>query len=61
MLRDRARPGIDGDPFILSRSWISEAISSVTGEDRHVLALPIEDVVYTSGQFPVLGVVTYGA
>lgn len=61
MLVDRGRPGIAGDTFVLSRSWISEAISSVTGEDRHVLASPLDDVVYTNGQLPVLGVIAYGA
>jgi uncharacterized phage protein gp47/JayE len=61
MLQDRGRPGIPGDTFTLSRSWISEAISSVTGEDRHVLHGPLDDVTYTNGQIPVLGVITYGA
>lgn len=61
MLVDRARPGIPGDTFTLSRSWISEAISGVTGEDRHVLAWPLDDVTYTNGQYPVPGTITYGA
>lgn len=58
---DRCRPGIDGDTFSLSRSWISEAISQASGEERHILLLPVEDVVLTNGQFPVLGTVSYGA
>jgi uncharacterized phage protein gp47/JayE len=61
MLLARGRPGIAGDTFTLSRSWISEAISAVTGEDRHVLAAPLDDVTYTNGQIPVLGAITYGA
>ncbi|MBX5112679.1 baseplate J/gp47 family protein [Rhizobium lentis] len=61
MLFERSRPGIPGDTFTLSRSWISEAISGVTGEDRHVLAWPLDDVTYTNGQYPVLGTITYGA
>ncbi|SMD18426.1 baseplate J/gp47 family protein [Rhizobium sp. RU36D] len=59
MFLARCRPGIVGDTFTLSRSWISEAISGVTGEDRHVLVAPAADIVLTSGQFPVLGDVDY--
>ncbi|BDA84961.1 tail protein [Aureimonas sp. SA4125] len=55
----RARPGISADPFILSRSWISEAISTATGEERHTLVAPEADVSFTGGQIPVLGTVTY--
>lgn len=61
MYLDKCRPGIDGDTFTLSRSWISEAISQASGEDRHVLAWPLDDIVLTNGQFPVPGQVTYGA
>lgn len=61
VLLDKARPGIAGDPFILSRSWIAEAISGVTGEDRHVLEWPLDDMIYTNGQYPVLGSVTFNA
>lgn len=61
MFRDRCRPGIPANVFILSRSWISETISQTTGEDRHTLLAPSGDIVLTDGQFPVLGVVTYGA
>lgn len=61
MLLSRSRPGIVGDTFTLSLSWISEAISQATGEDRHVLVLPLNDVTYTGGRYPVLGTVTYAA
>lgn len=61
MYLEKCRPGIEGDTFTLSRSWIGEAISQATGEDRHVLAWPLDDIVLTNGQFPVPGVVTYGA
>ncbi|CAD7036323.1 Baseplate J family protein [Pseudorhizobium halotolerans] len=61
MLVARARPGVAGDAFTLSRSWISEAISRVSGEDRHVLDWPLDDVTYTNGRYPVLGTVTYAA
>lgn len=56
---DRVRPGIVSDPFILSRSWISEAISTATGEDRHTLVTPTTDISFTGGHIPVLGTVTY--
>ncbi|MBD9445752.1 MULTISPECIES: baseplate J/gp47 family protein [unclassified Rhizobium] len=61
MLYDRGRPGIAGDTFTLSLSWIEEAISTATGEDRHVLAWPLDDVTLTNGKYPVLGAITYGA
>jgi uncharacterized phage protein gp47/JayE len=61
MFRDRCRPGIPADVFILSRSWISETISQTVGEDRHTLLQPAADIILTDGHFPVLGTVTYGA
>lgn len=61
MLVARARPGVAGDTFTLSRSWIAEAISQASGEDRHVLAWPLDDVTYSNGGYPVLGMVTYAA
>ncbi|NLS02329.1 baseplate J/gp47 family protein [Rhizobium sp. P32RR-XVIII] len=61
MFVTRCRPGIVGNTFTVSLSWINEAISGVSGEDRHVLAAPVADIVLTGGQFPVLGTVTYGA
>ena len=61
MFLERCRPGIDGDPFTVSRSWISEAISQAAGEDRHTLTAPSSDIILNGGRFPTLGVVTYGA
>jgi uncharacterized phage protein gp47/JayE len=61
MFLARCRPGITGDTFTVSKSWISEAISGASGEDRHVLASPSGDITLTGGQFPTLGVMTYGA
>jgi uncharacterized phage protein gp47/JayE len=61
MFMAKCRPGIVGDTFTVSKSWIDEAISGVAGEDRHVLAVPTDDVVLTNGQFPTLGTITYGA
>lgn len=59
MLYERAKPGVAAEAFVLSRSWISEAISQSIGEDRHVLTLPASDVTFVDGQYPVLGTVTY--
>ncbi|ORE91009.1 baseplate J family protein [Aurantimonas sp. 22II-16-19i] len=59
MLLERAYPSMPGDIFILSRSWIGEAISGVTGEDRHVLVAPVADITFAPGDYPVLGTVTY--
>ncbi|MCQ0986392.1 baseplate J/gp47 family protein [Jiella marina] len=59
MLFERARPSMPDDPFALSRSWIGETISGVTGEDRHILVVPAADVSFATGEYPVLGTVTY--
>jgi uncharacterized phage protein gp47/JayE len=61
MFRDRCRPGIPADVFILSRSWISETISQSVGEDRHTLVSPAADIVLTNGHFPVVGNIAYGS
>ncbi len=55
----KCRPGIAGNTFTLSRSWIGEAISGVTGEERHVLVAPAADIVLTGGQFPTPGTYSY--
>jgi uncharacterized phage protein gp47/JayE len=60
MFFDRAKPGVAIEPFVLSRSWIAEAISQAVGEDRHVLVEPLVDLVFSDGQYPILGQVTYG-
>lgn len=57
----RCRPGIPGDTFTVSRSWYSEVISGVTGEDRHALLQPSGDIVLTGGQFPINGVFDFGS
>lgn len=51
----KCRPGTAANPFTLSRSWISEAISGVAGEESHVLVTPAADIVLTGGQFPTPG------
>lgn len=59
MFRERTRPGITSDPFVLPVAWISEAISTATGEDRHTLSLPATDLTFSNGQIPVMGTLTY--
>jgi uncharacterized phage protein gp47/JayE len=61
MYLTKCRPGLDGDTFTISRSWYSEVISGVTGEDRHTLVEPADDIVLTGGQFPVNGEFDYGS
>lgn len=46
-------------PVSFSRSWIGQAISAATGEDRHVLTAPAADVAIAAGALPVLGNVTF--
>ncbi|MET3486204.1 baseplate J/gp47 family protein [Methylobacterium sp. 1973] len=55
---DRARPGTPTTSFVLSASWLNEAISRATGEDSHALVSP-GDLIFTAGQYPVLGTITY--
>ncbi len=57
----RCRPGLTGDSFTVSRSWYSEVISGITGEDRHILVEPSGDIVLTGGQFPVNGEFDFGS
>jgi uncharacterized phage protein gp47/JayE len=59
MLFEKSRPGVDIEAFVLSRSWISEAISASVDEDRHRLIEPSDDVIFSGGGYPVLGRVTY--
>lgn len=59
VLYEKARPGVPGDVFLLSREWISEAVSQVVGEERHRLNWPLSDLPYTNGQYPVIGTVSF--
>lgn len=54
---DRAQPGRPSADFVLSASWINEAISRATGEDSHRLLM--DDLTFTAGQLPVLGSIAY--
>jgi len=60
MFAARARVGVASAPLLFSRSWISEAISQAIGEERHYLSSPQYDLVFASGEMPVLGQVFYG-
>lgn len=55
----RIVPGLPGAPFSLPVAWISEVISAVPGESRHVLVEPASGPVFSAGQLPVLGTVTF--
>jgi len=55
----RCRPGITGNTFTLPRSWIDEVISTATGEDSHDLAVPAANIVFSGGEFPTMGTMTY--
>lgn len=59
MFTERSRPGVAASPFRLSRSWIVEAISQAIGEDSHSLTAPAVDIIYSAGDMPVLGTITY--
>lgn len=59
--RGRMKPGTADESFVLSRSWISEAVSQATGEQRHVLTSPSSDPTFAAGRYPVPGTVTYAS
>lgn len=54
LLRRESAPG-----GTLLRTHIAEAISLSAGETNHVLSVPVADVVLSTGQFAVLGVITW--
>ena len=56
---DRAQPGAPSTPFLFSASWIDEAISRATGENRHRLVSPAADRIFAAGDLPVLGTIEY--
>ena len=59
VIRQRCRPGLPDDDFVFSKSWLSEAIADVVGEDSHVLTLPAGDVTYGLGEIPIPGEVSF--
>lgn len=45
--------------FTLYWSWLNEAFSIAEGETDHTITIPAASVVYTVGQIPVLGTITW--
>ena len=54
LLRRESEPG-----GTLLLSHIKEAISRVAGETDHVLSAPVADVVLGTGEFAVMGAITW--
>lgn len=46
-------------PTSLSRSWIWQATANATGEQRHRITAPVDDVALAPGEMAVLGTVTF--
>ncbi len=59
MFRRRAEPGSATADFVFSRSWIAEAVAMATGETRHRLTAPADDVTCGDGEIAVLGAVSF--
>lgn len=59
MFRREARVSTLTAPFTLHRSLVIEAIARASGEHHHTLFAPGSDVLYSEGQIPVLGTVTF--
>lgn len=55
----RIRPGLPDAPFVLSEAWISEVISTTTGESNHVLIEPSVTSQFDPGTMPVIGTITW--
>ena len=54
---DTEHPGMPflATPTSFSRSWIAQAISNATGEDRHILTLPTGDTALLRTEIATLG------
>jgi uncharacterized phage protein gp47/JayE len=60
MFRNMTQPSTKkNEPFLLSQSWIWEAVSNATGERSHVLAAPATDLSFPLGVMPCLKSVTF--
>jgi uncharacterized phage protein gp47/JayE len=46
-------------PFTLSLSWIWQAVANASGERRHKITSPTDDIVIAPGAIPVLGNVDF--
>lgn len=49
----------EADGCTLYISQMNEAISIATGETDHIMTVPAADQVYTTGQLPVMGTITW--
>lgn len=56
---DLAEPGLPSGDTVLSKSWLTQAVSRAVGENRHQMPLPLDDIAVPPGYLPVLGPVTY--
>ncbi|MDB5596294.1 MAG: Baseplate family protein [Hyphomicrobiales bacterium] len=59
MFVERIVVSTPNSPFVLPISWISEAISRATNENRHTLVSPPSDVSIAAGHLPVLGSISF--
>lgn len=46
-------------PFTFSLSWIWQAVANASGERRHKITSPADDIVIAQGAIPVLGSVSF--
>ncbi|MCB2106348.1 MAG: baseplate J/gp47 family protein [Rhodobacteraceae bacterium] len=46
-------------PTTFSRSWLWQAVANASGEQRHVITVPADDVALAAGEFATLGSVTF--
>ncbi len=46
-------------PTSFSRSWLWQAIANASGEARHVLSSPADDIEQAAGEMPVPGTITF--
>lgn len=56
---DLAEPGRPDGSGLFSRSWLVEAVARATGERRHRITAPADDIPIEPGFLPVPGPVTY--
>jgi hypothetical protein len=46
-------------PFTFSLSWVWQAVANASGERRHKITSPADDIVIAAGSIPVLGSVSF--
>lgn len=55
----RCGPSVPGSLFTLPQSWLWQAVSNATGENRHKITAPGTDLTFRVGFLPTLGQVTF--